>query len=236
MPVFVRKLRYRFRARPGHRHRYLRSVRIQSGKSVPVWLAIFLLLGICIFGLTRIERRIGPLAQQAAVSALNGRIVKEANLAAEAVLEEEGIEPGRLILIERDENGSVRSLTTDYAAVNRIKAALAVQMQERIAQMGVVKTYVPAGMLVSDTLYTGAGFHIPIRIFAAGTVDIRFYDEFTSAGINQTRYKLMVEITAPAQVAGILSRQETQAVTQVPLADAVVVGTVPQNYLNMNQP
>ena len=193
-------------------------------------VSIGIMLMLCGWGFFKVEIRVGHLAQQAAISKLNGMITTEVNRVAEEVMSEHG---GQSITEEeKDESGRVLSVSTDYVIVNRIKSALAIQIQKYLDEIDVVETTIPAGMLISDTMLTGFGIQIPIHVFATNAISVEFEDEFTSAGINQTRHHLMASITVPARVAGVVTYEETVIVTQVPIAETILVGEVPQTYLS----
>ena len=226
MMLWQRKLRYRFRsAKRSCRRRTYRSRGIR-------YLCLGLLVFSCVWGFFRIEGRIGALAQQAAISKLNGTITKEVNRVVTEVLEEEGVDTQSLMVRQQDNVGKVLSMTTDYNAVNRMKSALAIKIQQSLDELDTVETTVPVGMLFSDTFLTGVGFKVPVKVFATNAIQVEFKDGVISAGINQSRYQLMVEITVPARVAGVFRYEDTQVVTQVPVAETVLVGDVPQLYVN----
>ncbi len=224
MTIWRRKLKYRFqkqkspRISPVTRRRRLR------------WISTGLALILFGWGFFKVEMRVGHLAQQAAISKLNGMITAEVNRVAEEVMSEHG---GHCITKEeKDESGRVLSVSTDYVIVNRIKSALAIQTQKYLDKIDVVETTIPAGMLISDTMLTGFGIRIPIQVFATNAISVEFEDEFTSAGINQTRHHLMATVTVPARVAGVVTYEETEIVVQVPIAETILVGEVPQTYLS----
>ena len=224
MTIWRRKLKYRFQKQkrpknsPLVRRRRLRLV------------SIGIILTLCGWGFFKVEIRVGHLAQQAAISKLNGMITTEVNRVAEEVMSEHG---GHSVTKEeKDESGRVLSVSTDYVIVNRIKSALAIQIQKYLDEIDVVETTIPAGMLISDTMLTGFGIRIPIHVFSTNAISVEFEDEFTSAGINQTRHHLMASITVPARVAGVVTYEETEIVTQVPIAETILVGEVPQTYLS----
>ncbi len=223
--IWQRKLKYRFR-RP-KRHRI--SAKMHRRRVCWLWLGILLML--CSWGFFRIEMRIGHLAQQGAISKLNGIITTEVHRVIDEVMTENG-RRAPLTKEEKDSSGRVSSVTTDYTAVNHIKSELAIKIQAYLDQLDVVETTVPVGMLFSDTLMTGFGLRIPIRVFATNAITVEFEDEFSSAGINQTRHHLMAIVRVPARVAGIFSYEETEIVTQIPIAETILVGEVPQTYLN----
>ena len=94
MKNFRRRMRYRFQTKsPPHR-------RIKWKKAIlPLSLAFLL------FSALGIERRLGPLAQESALSILNGELVKEINLSVTEVLEEENIYAGSILQEEKDDAG-----------------------------------------------------------------------------------------------------------------------------------
>lgn len=224
MTIWRRKLKYRFQKQKRPKNSPL--VRRRRHRLV----SIGIILMLCGWGFFKVEIRVGHLAQQAAISKLNGMITTEVNRVAEEVMSEHG---GQSITEEeKDESGRVLSVSTDYVIVNRIKSALAIQIQKYLDEIDVVETTIPAGMLISDTMLTGFGIQIPIHVFATNAISVEFEDEFTSAGINQTRHHLMASITVPARVAGVVTYEETVIVTQVPIAETILVGEVPQTYLS----
>ncbi|MBQ2613705.1 MAG: sporulation protein YunB, partial [Clostridia bacterium] len=49
--------------------------------------------------------------------------------------------------------------------------------------------------------------------------------------INQTKYSLSVKVTVPARIAGVFRYEDTKVVTEIPLAETILVGEVPKAYL-----
>lgn len=190
-----------------------------------------LLLFLFGWGFFRVETRIGSLAQQAAVAELNRTLNREIHSIVTELLNKESVNLHGLTQTQTDATGKVLSMSTDYQTVNHIKADLAIQVEEFLGRMDVVKATVPIGMLLSDSFMTGFGFPIPIRVFATNAIEVAVEDSFTSAGINQTRYKLEVIVTIPARVAGLFQHEDTCVTVQVPMEEVILVGEVPQTYL-----
>ncbi len=230
MGIGWRKFKYRM----GLHRRPRQKTRQRRPMTGWIWRpAVFLtgMLLLCGWGLFKIEHRLGGLAQEVAVSALQDDLLIEANRAVMEVLEEQNITADSLLAVEKAEDGAIRSMTTDHTKVNRIKTELTIKVQGQLERHRVVKAYLPAGMLISDTMLTGVGIPIPIQAFVFHDAEVQLYDTFDSAGINQTRYKLMMEVRVPMRVAGVFSYQDEEVVVQVPLAETVIVGSVPQTYL-----
>ncbi len=214
-----RRLRYRFRTKP-------------PPKSLN-WKKLILpmVLTFLLFSLLGVEKRLGPLAQESALSILNGELMKEINLSVVEVLEDENIHAGSILQEEKDDEGTIENIVTDYMAANRVKAAIIVKVQKKLEGYRTVCASVPVGALFSDTLMTGYGIPIPVRVVANPMMEVQFLDSFDAAGINQTRQQLSLEIKVPIRIAGIFSYRDAVVSTEVPLAESVIIGTVPQTYL-----
>ena len=228
MLIFLRRLKYRFKSKH-KQHSYYKYRKNRQRLFTVIY--IFGVIALCIIGFVKIEKRIGPIAQQSALSTLEKELISDANQAVVDALIDENIDSKSLLIAEKNIDGIIQSMSTDYNAINRLKSELAVKIPEILSNKKSIIAEIPIGLLFSDTLFTGVGFRIPFKIFASTTIDIRFYDDFTSAGINQTRYKLMAEIKIPAKVIGMLSQYNTEVVTQVPITETIIIGTVPQTYL-----
>ena len=227
MGVLMRKLRFRFqkRRRPTGRRPQKRR---RGG-----WVAVLILAALGLGG-WHAERRLGPLAQDAALSVLNGELIREINLAVTQALEEENIDAGSILQEEKDDEGTIENIVTDYTAANRVKTAIAVRVTELLEGYRTVVASVPVGALFSDTMLTGFGVPVPVRAFSTHMIDIQFLDTFDSAGINQTRQQLSILIKIPIRIAGVFSYRDAEVSTEVPLAESVIIGTVPRTYVSTN--
>lgn len=224
MDVFFRKLRYRFKKRKipkeqNHRKKWWRF---------PLFL---LFSGMVIYGSYYTEKRLGPLAQEAAMSTLNNQLVSEINLAATKALEEENIRAGSILQEDKAEDGTIENIVTDYIAANRVKTAIATRVAQVMKEHSTVVTKIPVGAFFSDTLLTGFGVPVPVSVYSTHRIEIQFLDTFDAAGINQTRQQLSLFIKVPVRIAGVFSSLDGEISAEVPLAESVIIGTVPQTYM-----
>lgn len=205
----------------------------KSGKKAKKWLIFLLTLGFFVYGAYRTEQRIGSIAQEAALSRLNSELIREINIAATEALEAENIKAGSILQEDKDADGTIENIVTDYAAANRVKTAIAVRVAEVMEQHRTVVAEIPAGAFFSDTLMTGFGVPVPFRVFSTHMIDIQFLDTFDAAGINQTRQQLSLIIKVPVRISGVFSYRDGEISTEVPLAESVIIGTVPQTFVSM---
>lgn len=224
MQVYLRKLRYRFRKKKGAKGKP-QKFRWQ----IPL---VFLLLGLGIQSGICAEKRIGPLAQEMAMSTLNNQLISEINLAATKALEEENIRAGSILQEDKAEDGTIENIVTDYVAANRVKTAIATRVAQVMEAHRSVITRIPVGAFFSDTLLTGFGVPIPLSVYASHRIEIQFLDTFDAAGINQTRQQLSLIVKVPVRIAGVFTSLDGEVSTEVPLAESVIIGTVPQTYMS----
>ena len=87
--------------------------------------------------------------------------------------------------------------------------------------------------------------HISCRIAVSDACDIvtaqvmltsshvEFQNNVVTAGINQTKHQINLEVVVDIDVLIPWDTESAQVVTEVLIADVVVVGKVPETYLNM---
>ena len=62
---------------------------------------------------------------------------------------------------------------------------------------------------------------------------VEFQNNVVTAGINQTKHQINLEVVVDIDVLIPWDTESAQVVTEVLIADVVVVGKVPETYLNM---
>ncbi len=226
MKNIKQRLRYRFKAPKRNKVYY-----INFGKKAKRKILVIIILSILSIGFYGTEKRVGHLAQVAAMSVLNNEINMVLNEVTEAVIESQQIDMNQILVIHKD-GEEIKTVSTDYNIINKFRLELNLKLQEKFNEMDTIKAEVPLGMFFSDILMTGAGVKIPIKVFATSGIEINFYDEFSDAGINQTKYELKIEIKVPTQIAGVFVHEDMDVVTQIPISEMIIVGDVPNTYLN----
>ena len=74
---------------------------------------------------------------------------------------------------------------------------------------------------------------INISVIPSKTVDTELKTEFKSQGINQTVYRIYLQVVCHVNVASSYKTIETEVVNQVLLVETVIVGGVPETYYNL---
>ena len=63
---------------------------------------------------------------------------------------------------------------------------------------------------------------------------VKVADDFQQAGINQTRHRLYLNVFSQVKIIIPLVTDNIEVAAQVPIAETIIVGEVPQTYLNLD--
>ena len=188
------------------------------------------------------RRRLGPwaggLIGLLLALALIGHLEFQLRPVLDAAVAEEigarGVRYSDLVTIERNEAGDITALTSDMAAMNELRSGIFAAVLVAIDQLDPDGLSIPVGNLTGISLFSGRGFDLPVEVAAVGSAHGDFQSQFTSAGINQTRHRIVLEVTVSVEILLPGETIQTQVSAQVPVAETVIVGQVPDTYLGLS--
>jgi len=90
--------------------------------------------------------------------------------------------------------------------------------------------------LILPELFSGAGPRLPVKIMSVSTSDAEFRNEFSEAGINQSLQQIMMDVTISMTVLTPMGTETVTASSEVVIAETVIVGSVPDSYVKVDQP
>lgn len=138
-----------------------------------------------------------------------------------------------LISVSRDINGRIALLQANSVRMNQLAADTAITAQESIRQLDISSVSIPLGTVFGGPIFSGRGPRIEVKVLPAGSVDTAFITSFTSAGINQTRHEVSLRLRATMRIAIPTGAKPVELTMQVPVAETVIVGNVPESYVNV---
>lgn len=132
-----------------------------------------------------------------------------------------------------NDDGSVRLVQTDSVAMNKLSTAVSERAQSMLQELKDIEISIPVGSIVSNGIFSGKGPDINITMLPAGAVNTGFSTEFENAGINQTRHRVYLEVSAEVRIVAPLSGSAIEVKTLVPITEMIIVGDVPDTYINV---
>lgn len=137
-----------------------------------------------------------------------------------------------MITIKTDENGNIKMLQVNSNPLNNMISDITNDIQIALNENNNVTSKIPFGSITGIKMISGVGPNIPIKIALSGTIQTKIRNEFNDAGINQTIHRLWLEITCDLAILTPYKVEETQVTSELILSENIIVGGVPNVYMN----
>jgi len=137
-----------------------------------------------------------------------------------------------LMHIEKDNEGKIILIMPNSARINQTVSELTADIDKALQTLEQKSVYIPLGIVTGSKMLAAKGPLIKVNIRPIGAVHINVKDEFISSGINQSRHSIKLEIVVNMTIAIPFDSVSFAAESSVLLCEGIVVGPVPQTYLN----
>lgn len=148
------------------------------------------------------------------------------------VLAEKGYAYDDFVTLEKDAAGNITAITTDTVRVNKLSTEIMLGIAEA-AKNGQLDVGIPLGDLLGAGVLQGRGPVIPVRAGMMTSSFVRFENDLTSTGINQSRHTLKLVANVDIDLLIPWGSMHTTVETEIPIAETVIVGRVPGTYVNV---
>lgn len=209
---------------------YRRRMTRRTLLSVLAFSAVAAALTAAFFATTQMRPILESLATTRASNMVN-RIVSEA---VDEAIESGNIRYSDLITFEKDHEGRITAIYSNMAAFNRLQSRILDIVLTRIDQVSTRELSIPVGSLTGSVLLAGRGPSISVRMESVGSSSANFENEFTSAGINQTKHQIVLKIDVTVSILLPGFSTATTVSNAVTVAETVIVGSVPDTYTYFN--
>ena len=137
----------------------------------------------------------------------------------------------RIVFFEKDLDGRITALKTNISEINRLKTDILGIINDEILALDTSDLGIPLGSLFLPELLSGKGPAIPVHILSIRNSDANFTSHFSQAGINQTLHRLNMEVSVDVAVLVLGTTCSFTVTSEVLVAETVIVGDVPQTFL-----
>lgn len=220
--------------RPPLRGLWLRSRKCEWA---PSQLVASVVLGIALaaFLIYQLGLAVRPQLAALAQAKLRNQLTMMSNGAVADILAQEALHYSDMVVMEPGPGGGIATITTETVRLNNLKSAVLTRIVSQVESLDTHSLGIPLGALTGMELFAGAGPDLPIQVLSVASAEGTYRNDFVSAGINQTLHRVMLDITLTAEVllpGGIV---ETVVSTPVCVAETIIIGQVPQTYLELRQ-
>lgn len=188
-------------------------------------LTVFLLL----------DARLRPFVRNTATVQAQNYAATVAGAAVPGVLQKTGADYSSLVEIVRDASGNIVSIQTDAMRINQIKSGINTAVASALANLDGKELGVPLGSLTGLALLNGRGPRLNVIISLTGSAQTQFINEFSSAGVNQTRHQIFLKTTVTLLIVFPTATVTTAYTMNMLVAETIIVGKVPLAYGEITQ-
>ena len=192
-------------------------------------LLFFLLAGVlAVLLMAAVQMR--SLLSGLAVTRVSNTVTGIVSEAVYGAIETGELQYDSLVSLEKDNEGQITAVHSNMAAFNHLQAEILSTVLERVDEVDADDLSIPIGSLTGSAILAGRGPAIHVRMESVGSSQANFHNEFTSAGINQTKHQIVLTVDVSASILLPGFHTATEVSNSFIVAETVIVGAVPENY------
>lgn len=199
-----------------------------SKKKLTIFVSIFLIF-ILIFTYYFFVSL--PIIETYSRAQANSITEKSINMAVSNVINRT-ISYDNLIDINYSPAGEIVSFSANQYEINTITREIVKETQYNLSLISNSTLKLNIGTFTGIPLFIGRGPLVNLRIVPLGAVKSVFDSEFNSVGINMTKHTLFLYIDVHISIVLPIKSYDVYTKNQIMLAESVIVGKVPEVYLN----
>ena len=206
----------------------LRYLRLTGRQKVLVWCTFLLAALGALTAAAVLHMR--PIVVDLATARTSNMVNRIVVAAINDAVDSGRIDYGRLVSFDKDANGHVTALKSNMAEFNRLQSAIIDEVLEKLSEVTTKELSVPVGTLLGSPFLAGRGPLIRVRMQSVGSSSAHFENAFTSAGINQTKHRIILRIDVYVSILLPGFSTTTKFSNTYSVAETVIVGSVPETY------
>lgn len=201
---------------------------------VQVLIGMFLGLTVLVAAFTMfIESFLRPIflaaAEETAIQKVTDSISK-------AVLEHaKRLKYTDLIHYQTNNQGDIILMQPDLQVVNEFVSEVTLAIHTNLDSLKEEEIRIPVAQALGFQVLAALGPRMSVQMIPLGVVNPpKIIDSFETAGINQTRHKIYMHITAEVQILVPFVNKRLKVETQVPVTEVTIMGKVPQVHIGID--
>ena len=144
-----------------------------------------------------------------------------------------GFDYSDIILIEKDNLGNIAMVRANTVKLNYLAAQLILQSNKKLEELEELGIKVPVGYMTNQSVIYNLGPKVTVKMEQIGNVESHYESIFESAGINQTRHKIYLNVKMKLKVIVPLNIKEIEVTSQIPISETIIVGQIPNTSIDL---
>ena len=146
---------------------------------------------------------------------------------------EEAVTYEDMMTVQTDREGRVTMLQANAVRMNELATVTALEAQAKLESAEAQSIAIPLGAALGVPFLSALGPRVRVRMVPVSAVSAAFSTEFESAGINQTRHKIYLSLRTTVRLVIPGGARQVALSSQVLIAESIIVGEVPQSYVQV---
>ena len=172
-----------------------------------------------------------PIIKTYCSSKINALTEQALNVAVSNVINS-SINYDNMVSISYNNHGEVSYISANQYMINTITREVVKDAHQQIKILDEEYIKIPIGTLSGIALFMGRGPRVRLSATPIGIVGSSFDSRFVSVGVNNTLHKIYLKVNARVEMALPVKKHVIDVEQQVLLCESVIVGKVPNVYLN----
>jgi len=206
----------------------LRYLRLRPSQRKWIWLSALLVL-LLAFAVV-VLRHLKPLLTSLATARVSNTVNRIVVAAVDDAVASGEINYDALVRFEKDDSGHVTALRSNMAEANRLQTEICDDILQRLSEVNTSELRIPVGTLTGAAIFAGRGPQLCVRMQTVGSSSATFRNEFSSAGINQTKHQILLDVDVNMSILLPGFSTYTKVSNVIAVAETIIVGSVPQTY------
>ncbi len=206
----------------------LRYLRLTARQRAGVWLTLLTLALLA--AAVSLLWHLKPVMTSMATARVSNMVNRIVSAAVNEAVENGQIDYGNFVIFDKDDTGHITALRSNVAEVNRMQGQIADEILHRLSEISTSELEIPLGTLTGSALLAGRGPSLFVRMQAVGSASATFRNQFTSAGINQTRHQIFLDVDVYMSILLPGMKTSLKVSNEIAVAETVIVGGVPDTY------
>ena len=195
-----------------------------------LFLVCAALIALAVTAMTQLR----PILTSLATARVSNAVTRVVNTSVNETLYDAGVDYDRLISLEKDNEGHITAVKSNMAEFNRLQSAVLADVLQRLSEVSTRELAIPLGSLTGSPLLAGRGPLLHIKMQSVGSSSAHFENAFASAGINQTRHKVYLQLSASIRIVIPTGTKTTNVTANMLVAESIIVGKVPESFVGYN--
>ena len=194
-------------------------------------ITLSILLSLVVLAFIYLELVVNPLILNIARAQIDSIATTAVSDAIFNVVNKSDLDYSDLVNVSYDNNNNITAISSNMEKVNYLAREISTQAQILLDKMWGTGVKVALGAFTGLEIFTQVGPDVTLRMMPIGSVITTFDSEFHSAGINQTKHSLYIDVNTSISVILPTSTQTLDFITSALVYESIIVGKVPSVYL-----